>query len=71
MVAILQIPNHSNFTTPFLMEEDNSREILGKYWKDKEINIKAKGRLLQSIAYQFPVAATLKRWGILPNDDFA
>lgn len=32
------------------------------------VSIKAKRRLLKSIEYQFPVAATLKKWGILPSD---
>jgi len=59
MVARLQIPHHANFTTNFLKlfkEEDNSREILGKYRKDKEVHIKAKRRVLQSINYEFSVA---------------
>ena len=56
MVARLQTSNHSNFTTVFLKEEDNSKEILGRYWKNKEKSIKAKRRLLQSIGYQIPVA---------------
>ena len=68
MVARPEVPHHENFTTAFLKEEKNSRETLGKYWKDKEVSIKAKRRLLQSIGYQFPVA-TLKRWGILRNNE--
>ena len=51
------------------MEKNNNRETLGKYWKDKGVRIKAKRQLLQSIGYQFPVAATLKKWGILPTDE--
>ena len=42
MVAKLQVPINTNFTTTFLKDEDNSRETLGKYWRDKEISIKAK-----------------------------
>ena len=63
MVARLQVLHNANFTTAFLKEKNNSRETLGKYWKDKEVSIKAKRRLPQSIGYQFPVAAMLKRWG--------
>ena len=47
---------HTNVTTIFLTEEDNSREVVGKYWKDTEVHIKVKRRVLQSIGYQFPVA---------------
>jgi len=34
--------------------EGNCRSVLGDHWKDKQVSIRAKRRLLQSISFQFP-----------------
>jgi len=48
-VAQLQLALHDNFTSRFLIRENNSRELLGAYWQDKTIFDRSKRRLLQSI----------------------
>ena len=68
-VVELQLPLHDNFTSEFFNREDNSRDLLGKYWFDKTVADRSKRRPLQSIGYQFPCASLLKRWGIRENDE--
>ena len=67
-VAELQLALHDNFTSEFLNRDDNSRDLLGNYWKDKPIPDRSKRRLLQSISHQFPCAKLLKLWGIREDD---
>ena len=67
-VAELQLPLHDNFTSEFLNRDDNSRDLLGNYWKDKAIPDRSKRRLMQSISHQFPCAKLLKLWGIRDDD---
>ena len=61
MAARLQIHEHDNLTAKFLRREGNSRPVLGDHWKDKQVSIRAKRRLLQSICFQFPCAANFKK----------
>jgi len=68
-VAELQLPLHKNFTSEFLNQEDNSRDLLGKHWQDKTVSDRSKRRLLQSIGYQFPCAKLLKLWGLRENEE--
>ena len=68
-VADLQLPIHKNFTSESLNRKNNSRDLLGKFWQDKIFSDRSKGRLLQSIGYQFPCAKLLKLWGIRENDE--
>jgi len=68
-VAELQLPLHKTFTSKFLNREDNSKNLLGKHWQDKNVSDRSKRRLLQSIGYQFPCAKLLKLWGLRENDE--
>jgi len=47
------------------MREDSSRDLLGKFHKDRSVWIRARRRVLQCLSYQFPCALQLKQWGIL------
>jgi len=65
MAASLQIPEdeHDNLTAKFVKREGNCRSDLGDHWKDRQISIRAKRRLLQSISFQFLCTANLKKCG--------
>ena len=64
-VALQQIGKHKGSTANFLGREDNLRDLLGKFHKDKTVWIRARRRVLQCIAQQFSCAPELKMWGIL------
>jgi len=57
-------------SSKFLKREDNSGDLLGTFWQEKSVNDRAKGHLLQSIAwYQLSYAKLLTLWGIHENDE--
>jgi len=56
---------HTGSTSNFLTREDSSRDLLGKFHKDRSVWIRARRRVLQCLSYQFPCALQLKQWGIL------
>ena len=60
-----QLKIHSGSTAKFLTREDSSRDLLGKFHKDRSVWIRARQRVLQCLSYQFPCALQLKQWGIL------
>jgi len=62
-----QFRKHKVSTVRYLIREicDNSRDLLGKFQKDKGVWIRARRKFLQCIAYQFSCALKLKMWGIL------
>jgi len=62
-----QLKIHTGSTANFLTREDNFRDLLGIFHKDRSIWIRARRRVLQCLSYQFPCALQLKKWGIL-ND---
>jgi len=64
-VSLQQLKNHTGSTANFLTREDNSRDLLGKFHKDRSVWIRARRRVLQCLSYQFPCALQLKQWGIL------
>jgi len=64
-VARQQLKTQTGSTANFLIGEDISRDLLGKFHKDKSVWIRAKRRVLQSLFYQFPCALQLKKWGLL------
>jgi len=64
-VARKQLKTQTGSTANFLIRDDNSRDLLGKFHKDKGVCIRARRRILQCISYQFPCALQLKMWGIL------
>ena len=64
-VSQQQLKMHTGSTANFLMREDSSRDLLGKFHKDKSVWIRARRRVLQCLSYQFPCALQLKQWGIL------
>jgi len=64
-VARKQHKSHTGSTANFLTREDNSRDLRGEFHKDRSVWIRARRRVLQCIAYQFPCALQLKKWGIL------
>ena len=64
--------NHGNNSRPtrranFLTREDDSRDLLGKFHKDRSVWIRARQRVLQCPSYQFPCTLQLKQWGILKD----
>jgi len=61
MAARLQLREHDNLTAKFLKREGSCRSVLGDHWKDKRVTFRAKRCLLQSISFQFPCAANLKK----------
>lgn len=73
-VALRQLKKRKGSTVSFLTREDNSRDLLGNFHKDKSVWIRAKRRVLQCIAsgYQFPCALQLKCGAFLKksNADF-
>jgi len=64
-VSRQQIKTHTGSTAKNLTREDNSRDLLGKFHKDRSVWIRARQRVLQYLSYQFPCALQLKQWGIL------
>ena len=70
MAARLQIHEHDNLTAKFLKREGNCRSVPGDHWKDKRFSIRAKRCLVQSISFQFPCAASVKKWGWQEEDEY-
>jgi len=66
-VSQQQLMIHTGSTANVLTREDNSRDLLGKFHKDRSVWIRARRRVLQCLSYQFPFALQLKQWGIV-ND---
>jgi len=66
-VSRQQLKTQRGSTVIFLTSEDNSRDLLGKFHKDRSVWIRARRRVLQSLSYQFPCAFQFKQWGTL-ND---
>jgi len=64
-VARQQVKTPMGSTANFLIREDNSRDLLGKFHKDRSVWIRATRRVLQCLSYQFPCTLQLKKWGIL------
>jgi len=64
-VSQQQLKIHTGSTANFLIREDNSRDLLGKFHKDRSVWIRAKRRVLQCLSYQFTCALQLKQWGML------
>jgi len=64
-VSRQQLKIHMGSTANFLTSEDNSRDLLGIFHKDRSVWIRARQRVLQCLSYQFPCALQLKQWGIL------
>jgi len=55
-VSQQQLKTHSGLTAKFLTREDSSRDLLGKFHKDRSVWIRARRRVLQCLSYQFPCA---------------
>jgi len=66
-VSRQQFKIHTGSTANFLTKEDNSRELLGIFHKDRSVWIRARWTVLQCLSHQFPCALQLKKWGML-ND---
>ena len=66
-VSLQQLKIHTGSTANFLIWEDNSRDLLGKFHKDRSVWIRARRRVLQCLSCQFPCALQLKQWGILKD----
>jgi len=64
-VSQQQLKIHMGSTANFLTREDTSRDLLGKFHKDRSVWIRARRRVLQCLSYQFSCALQLKQWGIL------
>jgi len=64
-VSQQQLKIHKGSTANFLTREDSSRDLLGKFHKDRSVWIRARRRMLQCLFYQFPCALQLKQWGAL------
>ena len=64
-VARQQLKTQTGSTANFLIREDNSRDLLGKFHKDRSVSIRARRRVLQCFSHQFPCALQLQKWGIL------
>jgi len=64
-VSQQQLKMHTGSTANFLTREDNSRDLLGKFHKDRSVWIRARRRVLQCLSYKFSCALHLKQWGIL------
>jgi len=62
-----QLKIHTGSIANFLTREDISRDLLGKFHKNRSVWIRARQRMLQCLSYQIPCALQLKQWGIL-ND---
>ena len=66
-VSLQQLKTQKGSTANFLIREDNSKDLLGKFHKDRSVWIRARQRVLQWLSYQFPFALQLKQWGILKD----
>jgi len=60
----LQVPQqqlkiHTGSTANFLTREDSSRDLLGKFHKDRSVWIQARRRVLQCLSYHSPVRYNL------------
>jgi len=64
-VSRQQLKTHTGSTANFLTREDNSRDLLGNFHKERNVWIRARRRVLQCLSYQFPCALQLAQWGIL------
>jgi len=64
-VSQQQLDIHTGSTANFLTREDSSRDLQGKFHKDRSVWIQARRRVPQCLSYQFPCALQLKQWGIL------
>jgi len=64
-VSRQQLKIHTGSRANFLTREDNSRDLLGKFHKDRSVWIRARLRVLQCLSYQISCALQLKQWGIL------
>jgi len=64
-VARKQLQTQTGSTANFLTREDNSKDLLGKFHKDKSVWIRARHRVHQCISYQFLCTSQLEMWGIL------
>jgi len=53
-VARQKLKTQTGSTANFLIREDNSRDLLGKFHKDRSVWIRARRRVLQCLSYQFP-----------------
>ena len=62
-VSLQQLKIQTGSTANFLNREDNSRDLLRKFHKDRSV----RRRVLQCLSYQFPCALQLKQWGILKD----
>jgi len=60
-VSLQQLKIHTGSTANFLIRDDNSRDLLGKFHKDRSVWIWARRRVLQCLSYQFPCALQLKQ----------
>jgi len=65
--SLQQLKIHKGSTANFSTREDNSRDLLGKFHKDRSVWIRDRRRVLQCLSYQFPCALQLKQWGILKD----
>jgi len=64
-VSQQQLKIHTGSTANFLTREDSSRNLPGKFHKDRSVWIRARRWVLQCLCYQFPCTLQLKQWGIL------
>ena len=64
-VSQQELKIHSGSIANFLTREDSSRDLLGKFHKDRSVWIRARRRVLQCLSSQFPCALQLKQWGVL------
>ena len=55
-----QLKIHTGSTANFETREDSSRDLLGKFHKDRSVWIRARRRVLQCLFYQFPCVLQLK-----------
>ena len=72
-VSRQQLKAHTGSTANFLIREDNSRDLLGKFRKDRSVWILARRRGLQCLSYQFPCALNLnnRAYSTMSNADYA
>ena len=66
-VARQQLKTKTESTANFLIREDNSRDLFGKFHKDRSVWIRARRRVLQCLSYQFSCALQLEKWGVLKD----
>ena len=55
-VSRQQLKTQTGSTANFLTREDNSKDLLGKFHKDRSVWIRARQRVLQCLSNQFPCA---------------